>query len=159
LARLIPFLIAAIAALTWTHAQATVIDAGIDIRKQEEGPDERVFPSGSDVTFEIVVTNIGIVDLVDVIVSDPLVPSLDRFIGALAAGESFAYSDIAANVTASFTNIATVVGQYVGVPGSFEVMDEDPSTVTIERSVPEPTTFLLLGLGLAGLGFARKRLH
>ncbi len=27
------------------------------------------------------------------------------------------------------------------------------------QSVPEPTTILLLGLGLAGLGFARQRLH
>ncbi len=27
------------------------------------------------------------------------------------------------------------------------------------NDVPEPTTLLLLGLGLAGLGFARKQLH
>ncbi len=40
--------------------------------------------------------------------------------------------------------------------GAFPGLDN----VTLGRvSVPEPTTLLLLGLGLAGLGFARKRAH
>ena len=37
--------------------------------------------------------------------------------------------------------------------------DFESLAIIDEVSVPEPTTLILLGLGLAGLGFARKRLR
>ncbi|MCB1877244.1 MAG: RICIN domain-containing protein, partial [Chromatiales bacterium] len=64
----------------------------IDIRKQEEGPDTRAFSAGSDVPFQIVVTNTGDVALSNVQVSDPLAPQCDATIGSLAIGASQSYS-------------------------------------------------------------------
>ena len=107
---------------------STVEIIDIDIRKQAEGPDSRTFPSGSDVTFEIVVTNTGPEDLENVVVTDLLVPDCDRNIGNLAAGDSVTYTCTALNVTASFTNEACVTGER----NSVTVGDCDPSTVVIE---------------------------
>jgi uncharacterized repeat protein (TIGR01451 family) len=107
---------------------STVEIIDIDIRKQEEGPDSRTFPSGSDVPFEIVVTNTGDEDLVNVVVTDVLVPDCDRVIGDLAAGEVVAYTCTAPNVITSFTNEACVTGERDGV----QVGDCDPSSVIIE---------------------------
>lgn len=100
----------------------------INIRKQEEGPDTRTFPSGSDVTFEIVVTNTGDEDLTNVVVTDVLTPVCDRFIGDLAAGASVAYTCTAPDVTVGFTNEACVEGERNDVM----VGDCDPSTVEVE---------------------------
>ena len=99
----------------------------IDIRKQEEGPDTRTFDSGSDVDFEIVVTNAGDQDLDNVMVTDMLAPECDRDIGSLAAGASVSYICTVPNVTVGFENEACVEGQRNGVM----VDDCDPSTVEI----------------------------
>lgn len=85
-------------------------------------------PLGGTATFEIVVTNTGDVDLTDVTVTDPLTPACDRSIGALAVGASSTYTCDATNVTASFTNVADVVG--TGPQGE-KVTDTDPEPVTV----------------------------
>ena len=104
-------------------------EPAIDIRKQAEGPDSRSFPAGADVTFDIVVTNIGNVDLSNVVVSDPLVPACDNAIGFLAAGDSVSYQCTDLAVEMDYTNIAKVTGEFNGQM----VMDDDPSSVEIER--------------------------
>jgi len=124
-----------VAAVTGTNGCVTVKDqdpstvkiASIDIRKQAEGPDSRTFASGSNVPFEIAVTNTGEVPLTDVVISDTLVPGCTNTFASLAAGETKTYSCTAVNVTKGFTNIASVTGKADQVT----VSDEDPSTVQI----------------------------
>ncbi len=99
----------------------------IDIRKQEEGLDKRIFPTGSDVPFEIVVTNTGQVPLRDVEVTDAQVPGCGMFIGDLARGQSFSYTCVAQNVTQAFINEACVMGGRYGQYAS----DCDPSEVNL----------------------------
>ena len=41
--------------------------------------------------------------------------------------------------------------------GNFDATYSDPGSVTVNSAVPEPSTFLLLGVGVAGLAFMRRR--
>ncbi|MDH3315843.1 MAG: hypothetical protein OER43_08775 [Gammaproteobacteria bacterium] len=108
----------------------------IDIRKQEEGNDSRTVTAGSDVDFEIVVTNTGDLALTDVKVIDPLAPDCEAMIGDLGPGESKTYICTRPNVTNGFRNTATAIGRAVLVGGDTagcEVSDEDPSRVNIQE--------------------------
>lgn len=111
-------------------ARVIVIRPAIDIRKNAEGPDSQTVVSGSTVTFTIVVTNTGDVPLSNVVVTDPLAPNCAKNIGNLAVGASDSYTCTVPNVTANFTNVATVTGQGGAIP----VTDTDPSSVVVEAA-------------------------
>ncbi|MEZ4605643.1 MAG: SdrD B-like domain-containing protein [Deinococcales bacterium] len=99
----------------------------LDIRKDAEGENTRSITRGSDVSFEIVVTNTGNVPLSNVRVADALAPDCARQIGELAVGLSFSYTCVLNNVQASLTNIATADGEYNGQ----NVSDTDPSSIEV----------------------------
>ncbi|EHP85170.1 conserved repeat domain protein, partial [Geobacter metallireducens RCH3] len=103
------------------------VKASIDIRKQAEGPDTRSFPAGSDVPFEIVVTNTGNVALNNVKVTDQLVPACNTTIGTLNPGQVYSYTCTAPMVLNGFTNTACTEG----MAGAVVVTDCDDSTVTV----------------------------
>lgn len=81
---------------------------GISIEKL---PPIRQVPSGSDVTFTIVVTNTGNVPLTDVTVTDLKIPACNADLGTLDPGQSKEYTCKALDVTENICcNIASVEG-------------------------------------------------
>ena len=62
----------------------------------------------------------------------------------------FHYSVVASGASTAINFVATGISDQLG--GYLDA-------VSLVQRVPEPTSVLLLGLSLAGLGFARKRLH
>ncbi len=103
-------------------------EAGTPVIQISKTPDYQQLASGSDVAFDISVTNGGDVDLSDVSVLDELVPNCDRSIGFLSAGESQSYTCVAQEVVEGFTNSATATG--VSEQGD-EVSDTDTALVEI----------------------------
>ena len=82
---------------------------------------------GDMVTFTIYVENTGDVDLVNVAVSDPLVPGCDATIGSLLAGANTSYTCTVV-ASADMTNVATVTGDD---PLGNDITDTDPSSIDV----------------------------
>ena len=89
-------------------AAVVVLNPDLTIDKT---PDAQAVVVNGTANFTITVANPGDADLVNVSVSDPLSPSCDNVIGALAAGTSTTYSCTLSPVPADFTNTANVTGE------------------------------------------------
>ena len=116
-------------------ADVDVIDPEIDIQKT---PDLQTTLSGADVTFTITVTNTGDADLANVTVTDVLAPACDNPIGLVASGATTSYDCTVTNVTADFTNTASVVGDHAAggsvTDSDTAVVDVVGPAVTIEKT-------------------------
>lgn len=105
-------------------AVAMCADPSIDITKTA---DASVIEPGSTVTYTLVVTNTGNVDLSDVAVTDPTFPGCDRFLGNLAVGEQVSYT-CSTQLLVTTTNVATVDGTD---PLGTSVQDDDDAVVIV----------------------------
>ena len=117
-------------------APITVLIPGtpaIDIDKRDavDKDDTQAVVSGGTANFEIVVTNTGNEDLVNVVVTDPLESACNQTIGSLAIGASSTYTCSTTNIQSAFTNVANVTGDSA-VDGE-TVNDTDPTNVTIDN--------------------------
>ncbi len=107
----------------------------IRIRKDRRGADRRTLAGGSDVTFEIEVTNSSGFELSNVVVSDEQAPGCGREIGTMAPGASETYTCVVAAAelprgegggqVCVFENVARVRGE----GGGLVLTDYDSSTV------------------------------
>ena len=111
---------------------------GISITKNVK---EQTIASGANAPFTIVVTNTGNVTLTNVRVADALSPDCSKTSSAIAGlaqmepGASITYTCSAANVTASFTNVAIATGT---PPSGPDVTATDSAHVTVTQT-PPPT--------------------
>jgi uncharacterized repeat protein (TIGR01451 family) len=124
-------------------AEVELIEPGISIQKlveSEHGAGTFIEADGTDgltgtylagqaVTWRILVTNTGDVDLASVNATDTVAPSCANAVGALPAGESATYTCTSAGgFDADTTNTATVTGQ---PPAGPPVDDDDPASIRV----------------------------
>jgi uncharacterized repeat protein (TIGR01451 family) len=105
-----------------------------------KNPKEQTVAKGGTATWTIVVTNTGQVTLTNVRVTDPQAPDCNRTsaqipaLASMAPGASLQYTCSLANVTASFTNVATDTGT---PPTGPDVSASDSAHVTVPTPQPQ----------------------
>ncbi len=108
-------------------APVDVLAPAIEILKT---PDDQTVVVGRNAVFTITVTNIGDVDLFNVVVTDPLLPQCDTTLESLPVGESISYDCRASMVFEQFTNVAEVTAE--DEEGN-QVTDEDDAIVRVRE--------------------------
>ena len=114
-------------------------------------PATQAVNSGGTATFTITVTNTGTVTLTNVTVTDPLSLNCAKTIGTLTPGQVSTYTCTQGNVTAAFTNVATVtghppVGPDVTASASANVTVNSPPPPSSPPSTPTPPTVVDLAI-------------
>lgn len=106
-----------------------IVDAripGIVIDKTAIAP---IVEINGTATYQIQVTNVGEIDLVDVVVSDPLVAGCDITLPELQIGWSHTYRCVLSPVSNGFTNVATATADPAG--GGDSVTDADDADIMV----------------------------
>ena len=96
--------------VTTATTNPTAPDISIDKRDAIDKDDSQTVPVGGTAKFEIIVTNTGNENLVNVVVTDPLEANCNLTIGNLAIGAVHTYTCDSTNVQSNFTNVANVTG-------------------------------------------------
>jgi hypothetical protein len=141
------------------QAFVEVGSAVVDIRLQSEGPDVRTVLPGTDVEFEISVTNAGEVPLENLVITSSI-PDCERTLGSLGVGQTITYTCTLYNVQQKTTVRSCASADACGVvvencDKSFIYVggcnSDCPADVNLDRLVNLTDLSILLGnYGLMG---------
>ena len=96
-------------------------------------PTSQAIDPGETVTFIIEIENVGGVGLQNIVVTDGLVPACDFTVTTLTTGATESKTCAKSNVTAGFTNIASVEATVQGSPGT-KVNNSAEAVITVNQT-------------------------
>ncbi len=119
-----------------------------DIENEDHWGETTVIADGDDVTWRIQVVNLGNIDLIDIVVADPLAPSCQQTRPLLTVGETWTYACSESGTTEPTTNTASVEatpadGGSPAITSSDSAETLEPAELALAKSVDQ--TGVLVG--------------